>query len=181
MPRVLLFATTTGYQTRSFGDAAAKLGVDIVFATDRCDMLDDPWRDQAIPIRFHEEDDSVAAVLDRARTHPIDGILVVGDRPTTIAAMAAEALGIPGHQAPATVVSRNKLLTRERLYDTDLRVPWFFPTDVSADPHDLAPGIEYPCVIKPLALSGSRGVMRADDQASFIEAFLRLRRLLASP
>ncbi len=43
MPRVLLIATTTGYQTRAFGEAAERLGVELVFATDRCHRLDDPW------------------------------------------------------------------------------------------------------------------------------------------
>ena len=52
MPRILLLATTTGYQTRAFGDAAARLGADLVFATDRCHMLEDPWQDGAIPILF---------------------------------------------------------------------------------------------------------------------------------
>ena len=89
MARVLLFATTTGYQTRAFGDAAARLGVDLVFATDRCHMLEDPWQDGAIPIRFHEEQASVDAILEVAQTRPFDGILVVGDRPTVIAARAA--------------------------------------------------------------------------------------------
>src|ERR671922_286766 len=48
MSRVLLLATTTGYQTRSFGDAAERLGVQLVVATDRCQVLDDPWRDRAV-------------------------------------------------------------------------------------------------------------------------------------
>jgi biotin carboxylase len=180
MKRVLLFATTTGYQTRSFGEAAERLGVELVLATDRCDMLDDPWQDAAIPVRFHDAEQSVAAVLDHARLHPVDGILAVGDRPTTIAAMVGEALGLPGHRPRATAVSRNKLLTRERLRDSDLHVPWFLPTNVTADPREIAACIQFPCVVKPLSLSGSRGVMRADDQTSFIEAFLRLKRLLAS-
>src|SRR5436190_7248003 len=100
MPRILLFATTTGYQTRAFGDAAARLGVELVFATDRCHMIDDPWRDGAIPIRFHDEQASVEAVLDAAHDRPLDGIVVVGDRPTVIAARVAERLGLPG-QPPA--------------------------------------------------------------------------------
>ena len=54
MPRVLLLATTTGYQTRAFGEAAERLGVDLVFATDRCDMLEDPWQDEAISICLHK-------------------------------------------------------------------------------------------------------------------------------
>jgi hypothetical protein len=42
LSRVLIIATTTGYQIRSFGEAAEKLGVRLVFASDRCDQLDDP-------------------------------------------------------------------------------------------------------------------------------------------
>ena len=74
-----------------------------------------------------------------------------------------------------------QLLTRERLRDSDLLVPWFVPTAADADPHEIAGSISYPCVIKPLSLSGSRGVIRADDAASFVEAFVRLQALLATP
>ena len=58
MPSILIFSTTTGYQLRSFGEAAADLGVELMFATDRCHSLDDPWRDAAVAVRFHEEDAS---------------------------------------------------------------------------------------------------------------------------
>src|SRR5215510_6387363 len=93
--RVLLVATTTGYQTRSFGEAARKLGIGLVFATDRCDQLEDPWWDQAIPIRFHDEDQSVRAIVDAVKDGPVAGVLAVGDRPTVIAACAAQAFGLP--------------------------------------------------------------------------------------
>ena len=56
MPRVLLLATTTGYQTRAFGEAAERLGVDLVYATDRCNVLADPWQDAALAIRFPAPD-----------------------------------------------------------------------------------------------------------------------------
>src|SRR5580693_8667084 len=96
MARVLVLATTTGYQTRAFGEAAGRLGVALVFATDRCHVLEDPWREAAIPVRFHDEAASVAAILASAADRPIDGVLVVGDRPTVIGAMVMEALGLPG-------------------------------------------------------------------------------------
>jgi hypothetical protein len=178
--RVLLLATTTGYQTRAFGDAAERLGVELVFATDRCHVIDDPWQDGAIPIRFHDETASVDAILDAARKRPIDGVLVVGDRPTVIAARVSEALGFPGHPPAAAAIARNKQLTRERLRDAGLPVPWFQTAPVTADPAALAPSLAFPCVVKPLALSGSRGVMRADDPESFRDAVLRLHALLQS-
>src|SRR6266853_1267739 len=108
MSRVLVLATTTGYQTRSFGQAAERLGVELVFATDRCHVIDDPWQDGAIPIRFYDEDHSVKTLLDSVRFRPIDGVLAVGDRPTVIAARVAEALGIPGHPPPAVEIARDK-------------------------------------------------------------------------
>jgi hypothetical protein len=187
MPRVLLLATTTGYQTRAFGEAAERLGVDLVFATDRCNVLEDPWMDAALPIRFHDEAASTAAIVAAAATNPVDGIIAVGDRPTTIAARAAEALRLPGHPPDATRIARSKLLTRERLRDAGLPVPWFQAVSVSAGFENPAEAgshwrsTAFPCVVKPAALSGSRGVMRVNDERELVAAFYRLRALLQAP
>jgi biotin carboxylase len=189
----MILATTTGYQTRSFGEAAERLGVELVFATDRCHMLEDPWQDDAIPIRFYDEPRAVDAIVAAARARRIDGILVVGDRPTVIAARVAQALGLPGNPPEAAAIARHKLRTRECFRDSGLPVPWFLPTrlrspdsgasfDEASQPPAASPQpATFPCVVKPLALSGSRGVMRADDARSFDAAFERLRALLNSP
>ncbi|MGE5244108.1 MAG: ATP-grasp domain-containing protein [Betaproteobacteria bacterium] len=181
MPRILLLATTTGYQTRAFGEAAERLGVELVFATDRCAVLEDPWRDGAVPIRFHQEAESVEAILRANGRRPLDGVLVVGDRPTVIAARVLQRLGLPGHPPEAVAAARNKLASRERLRAGGLPVPWFAVTPVDADVGTVAASLPYPCVLKPLALSGSRGVMRVDDAAGFRAAFDRLRALLQAP
>jgi hypothetical protein len=80
MPRVLILSTTTGYQLRSFGAAAGALGIELAFATDRCHALDDPWRDAAVAVRFHEGQQSLAAILRATRTRPNDGAHAVGAR-----------------------------------------------------------------------------------------------------
>ena len=49
------------------------------------------WQDAALPIRFHHERASVETIVRAAVTRPIDGMLAVGDRPTSIAAGACEA------------------------------------------------------------------------------------------
>lgn len=181
MRRVLLLATSTGYQIRAFGEAAERLGVELLFATDRCHMIEDPWRDQAIPIRFYDEAAAVADIVDSARSRPLDGILVVGDRPTVVGARVGEALGLSGHSPDAVAVAKNKQRTRERFQEAGLPAPWFVPTTISAEPREVARSVHYPVVIKPVALSGSRGVMRADDPDAFVAAFNRLRVLLQSP
>ena len=181
MSRVLLLATTTGYQSRAFADAAARLGVELVFATDRCHLIDDPWQDGAIPIRFHDEDASVAAILEAAALQPIDGLIALGDRPTVIAARVAEHLGLPWHPPAAASAARHKLLTRERLRDAGLPVPWFLPLPIDHQPSAIGQPWPYPCVLKPVALSGSRGVMRADDSRQLAAAFERLQALMCQP
>src|SRR6185295_7728725 len=85
LKRVLIVAATTGYQIRSFGEAAEKLRVRLVFASDRCDQLDDPWWDNAIPIRFHDELGAAEAIVQALASQPPDGVIAVGDRPVTIA------------------------------------------------------------------------------------------------
>src|SRR5438552_1558549 len=115
MKRILVLATTTGYQTRAFGEAAERLGAELAFATDRCHLIEDPWQDGAIAIRFHDEDASVTAILAAAKTRPIDGLLVVGDRPTVIGARVAAALGRPWHPPNAVAIARHKQRLRECL------------------------------------------------------------------
>lgn len=181
MRRVLLLATTTGYQTRAFGEAAERLGVELVFATDRCRGIEDPWRDRAIPIRFYDEAAAVADIVRSARSRPLDGFLVVGDRPTVVGARVGQALGLPGHSPEAVAIAKNKQRTRERLHSAGLPAPAFVPTTIGVDPAAIARSLRYPVVVKPVVLSGSRGVMRADDPEGFVTAFNRLRTLLQSP
>jgi biotin carboxylase len=176
--RVLLVAATTGYQIRSFGDAAAALGVRLVFASDRCDQLEDPWWDQAIPVRFHEPAASIDAVRAACAGAPLDGIVAVGDRPAALAADIARACGLAHHPPEAAAISRNKLATREALRAAGLPTPDFFSVPVDAESDSFAARVRYPVVVKPMALSGSRGVVRADTPAQLDSAFGRLRRLL---
>jgi biotin carboxylase len=176
--RVLLVATTTGYQIRSFGEAAEALGICLAFASDRCDRLEDPWWDQAIPVRFHEDARSLEAVLAACSAAPVDGVVAVGDRPAVLAARIARALGLPGHPPAAAAVCRNKLATRQALQSAGLATPVFFAVPIDADPAAVAARVCYPAVIKPLALSGSRGVVRVDTDEELTTAFDRLRRLM---
>jgi biotin carboxylase len=180
MKRVLLLSTTTGYQLRSFDHAAQALGIELVFATDRCHQLDDPWRDRAIAVRFHEEWSSLETIRREAARRPFDGILAVGDRPTLLAARAALRLDLPGHPPTAVAAAGNKRDARARFSAAGLEVPWHVTFPLRGDPHrySVDSRIVFPCVLKPLGLSGSRGVIRANSPAEFVAAFVRIRALL---
>src|SRR3989442_9450565 len=179
--RVLLLCTTTGYQTSAFIEAAEKLGLSITFGTDRCHVLDDPWQDGALPLRFERPQEAVQHILDYAHAQPLDAILPVGDTPVLTAALANQALGFRHNAPSAAAASRNKFVMRQLLQDAGLRVPWFACFPMQADPRVLQHEVSYPCVLKPLALSASRGVMRANTPEEFVKAFWRLRALLETP
>ena len=181
MKRVLIIAATTGYQIRSFGEAAGKLGVRLVFASDRCDQLDDPWWDKAIPIRFHDELGASHAIVEAFGANPPDGVIAVGDRPVTIAARVNAAFRLPGNPVTAALASRNKLESRRALQHAGLAVPMFRAIALTDDPREISLTLPYPVVVKPLAMSGSRGVIRADSSCEFVRAFERIRVLLSQP
>ena len=178
MPRLLLVAATTGYQVRVFADAARALGVDVTLATDRCHVLEDPWGDHAIPVRFENPAESIEQIVAAG---PFDGVVAVGDRPALVAAEAAARLGIAFHPPAAVRACHDKYLARQLYRAAGLPVPSFFRVPISDDPRTVAERAPYPCVLKPLGLSGSRGVIRANDPAEFVAAFERIRALLASP
>lgn len=164
MRRVLLLHTMGGRQ-KSYQDAAVRLGVDLLV--------------HALPATTLS-DSAVANIVGLAKSQVVTGCLAIDARAATVAAAVTAALALPGHPSGAAGIARNKLLTRERLRDSDLLVPWFFPTSIGADPGALASMVAFPCVVKPLFPSRGRGVMRADDAASFLRAFDRLREQLAS-
>ena len=170
--RILLVAATTGYQTRMFAEAAERAGVEIVLATDRCHVLEDPWGDRALPIRFEDPRSAAEAI---AGSTDVDGILAVGDRPAAVAAALAERLGLRFHLPAAVAACGDKFTARERFRAAGLPTPEYYRVPVSEPP----PAARfYPCVLKPLGLSASRGVIRADDDAGFASAFDRICRLL---
>ena len=176
--RLLLVAQTTGYQTRAFADAAARLGVHARLATDRCHILDDPWADAAIAVRFEAVRWSLRKVREQA---PFDGVSAAGDRPALLASYIARELGLRFSPPEAVAASRNKFLTRERLRAAGMPVPDFLRIPLEADAGEAARSVSFPCVLKPLGLSASRGVIRAGDPGGFVAAFDRIRRLLALP
>jgi hypothetical protein len=179
--RVLLFAAKLGYQTRSFEEAAKKLHVELVYVTDRCHQLDDPWEDRAIAVHFESPGEAAQTAIEKSRPLQIDGIIALGDRPAHAAAFAARSLGIAFHHPAAVEACRSKLRTREVLREAGLPVPWFRAIPLDPVPEPALLGIPYPCVLKPLALSASQGVIRADNREQFVDAAMRIRRLLRSP
>jgi biotin carboxylase len=183
--RLLLLCTTTGYQTQAFVEAAQKLGLEVVFGTDRCHVLEDPWQDGALPLRFDDPEAAMESIMEYARTTPLAALVSIGDRPTPSGARGCQRLGLLSHSPEAADICRDKYRSRERLRQAGLEVPGFSRFPLNAEPRRLmetgAVVLASPWVLKPLALSASRGVIRADTAAQFVRAFERIQALLRTP
>ena len=181
MSRLLILASKLGYQTRSFAEAAKALGVDVVFASDRCHQLEDPWADGAIAVRFDEPEDAARHIVKQSFVRPVDGLIALGDRPTATAAYTARALGFAYNSPQAVENCRSKLRQREVLRDAGLPVPGFFSFRLDKRVEKILPRVQFPCVVKPLRLAASQGVIRANDPEEFQAAVARIKQLLESP
>src|SRR6266852_209102 len=181
MSRLLILAGKLGYQTRSFAEAARALGVEVVFASDRCHQLEDPWSDGAIALHFDRPEDAARRIVAQSLARPVDGLIALGDRPTTAAAYAARALGLAGNSPEAVENCRSKLRQREILRDAGLPVPGFFSFRLDKSVEKILPRVQFPCVVKPLRLAASQGVIRANAPEEFQAAVARIKQLLESP
>jgi len=191
--RIALVTHTTSYGAAAFVDACRRAGSGVVLASDRCHVLDRSWHWPAdsLVIDFSDADEAaavIAAANDAAA--PISAVVPVGgELPAKVAAAAARRLGLPANAPAAMAATANKLLMRAQLAAAAaaVRQPRFFAVACGTDPGEVADrvsapgGVGFPCVVKPLMLSGSRGVMRADDRPSLAAALARLERLLADP
>jgi formate-dependent phosphoribosylglycinamide formyltransferase (GAR transformylase) len=178
---VALFASKLGYQTRSFEAAAGRLGVRLAYVTDRCHELSDPWGDNAIAARFANPEQAAAIAIHSLRGKPLDAILALGDGPAVAASYAARGLGVRSNHPAAVEACHNKLRMREVFRDAGVWNPWFRAIPLRPEPEPSLLGIQYPCVLKPLSLSASQGVMRTNSREEFLEAARRLAHLLERP
>lgn len=105
----------------------------------------------------------------------------VDDDTAILAATIAQALGLPGNPLAATIAARDKHDQRELLAAAGVPAPGFTLHRIADDPVRVAAAALYPCVLKPLRLSASRGVIRADTPEEFVAAHARLARILATP
>jgi biotin carboxylase len=178
MARLLLLLPTRTYRTEDFIDAARTLGVDLVCASERPSTLEELSPDSLLTLDFNDPDSATKTVAEWARRRPLDAVVGVDDLTATAAAAIAERLGLRANPVAAVAAARNKYEMRQCLAAAGVPVPRFRRIALSEDPFTAARGVGFPCVLKPLALSASRGVIRANTVDQFIAAFRRIAAIL---
>ena len=170
MKRVLLLLPTTSYRNEAFIAAGKKLGVEMITAADYCHQLAPEWGlDPIMAVHFDRPGEALDVVL-RSLKHKPDAVLAVDDLGLELAALLNERLGLAANSPEAVRRVRDKLSFRRMQKEGGLLCPDFrhLPSDV--DPAELLSRLKWPVVVKARRLSGSRGVIRADNAQAYLQA-----------
>lgn len=176
-PRIILLTTARTYRGRAFLQAAQKLNVDIIQVVNMAPELAAHWNIE-YGIDFSDPERATRAIAELAIKTGANAIRAVDDSGTLIAAKASARLNLPHNSPLAAEAARNKHLMRSLFAKAGVPCPVFeqFTTDIA--PETVAARVDYSCVVKPVSLSGSRGVMRANDPNELVNAIRRLTCIL---
>jgi len=178
MPRLLLLLPTRTYRDDAFLAAARNLHVTVTIGGEQ--RPDEPTNSsvELLPLDVRDPQAALPLAIAFARQHPIDAVIGVDDVTAVTAAAIAQAIGLSHNSVASVTAARNKRLMRELLSEQGIPVPRHIVFPLDGDPREFAKQVRYPCVVKPLILSASCGVIRANDEEEFRGAFSRVGALL---
>ncbi len=178
MAHLLLLLPSMSYRGEAFLEAAKKVGVALTVAGDAPPEFLKQAPESFLQLDLYNATTAVSAVVELAKISPIDVVLGVNDGTAVLASTISEALGLPTNSIASVRAASNKQTMRSLLQQEGLPCPNFLVAGIDEKPENIIPQVTFPCVLKPLTLSGSCGVIRADDQESYQNAFARIVHLL---
>jgi biotin carboxylase len=179
--RILFVMTTRTYRATAFLEAAQKLGIAAVVGSEARHLLSDLNPAGYLQLDFQDLEGATDRIVEYDRSYPLQAVVSPDDDGLVLAAMASDALRLSHNAVWAVRATRDKYRMRQVLQEAGLPSPWFERFAVDEDPTRISGLVPYPCVVKPLALSGSRGVIRANNPDEFSAAFHRIRNILGEP
>ncbi|HWW54952.1 MAG TPA: ATP-grasp domain-containing protein [Acidimicrobiales bacterium] len=179
MARLLLLLPSATYRADDFLAAAGVLGADVVVGSEFRQAMAATMGDRALVVPLADPEAAVAAIVALHRRSPLDAVVAVDDQGVLVAALAGERLGLKHNPPDAVAATRDKLAMRTRLAGSGVAQPDWRAANSPGEVRDAVLDLGPPVVVKPLSLSASRGVIRADDPAQAEAAADRIEAILA--
>ncbi len=176
--RILLIAPHGSYRTAPFLAAAKTRSIDVLIASETKHSLVSAYA-QGLHLNLDDPQASLQTILREAQRQPFAAVLGCDDASTELAALVANELGLPHNPTTAVRLARRKDLARAQLAKAGVPVPRHWRLDLTRPLAAQIENIRFPCVLKPVALSASRGVIRADNRNELTQAVARIQVLLA--
>ena len=171
----LLIAPPGSYRIAAYLRAASRLGTRLLVVSEGQYSM---AVEGGLRVDLHDQDRALESIHAAAvREGGFSAVVAPDDATVELAGRVASELGLAGNPPGAARLSRRKNLARARLAAAGVKVPEFRVLDLRLRP-DLS-GLAFPCVVKPIAMSASRGVIRADDPGELAAAIERVRAIVA--
>lgn len=177
MQHLLLIAPPQSYRVVPYLDAARARGVRVTIASDSEHSLVSAIA-AGIRIDFARPDTALARLCAAHRDNPFHAVLGSDDLSVELASAVAAELGLPHNPPDASRYSRRKDHARDCLHRAGVRTPAHRLLDLHTPLAPQLAAIDYPTVLKPVGMSMSRGVIRADDPRQALEACGRIEAIL---
>jgi biotin carboxylase len=175
--RILLISEPNGYRLAPYIAAAKKMDLDTLVASCGRFSLTSEVVD-GLHVDLNNTESSLNTILNHAKKKPFAGVIGCDDSTVELAAIVARELGLTHNSPAAARLTRRKDLARSHLGKFGCRVPRHWLINLREPLEEQLKQVDFPCVLKPLALSASRGVIRANSAQEFIEACKRIAQIL---
>lgn len=180
--RLLLIAPHSSYRIAPYIQAAHKLGVEVLVAsTSKHSLVSEVAEGMRIDLDSYKDDpqQAIKPLLKIHHDKSFTGVIATDDSAVSLAAYAASAMDLPHNPPDAVKLTHRKDLARACLAQHGIPVPEFQRIDLTIDISRQARELPYPCVIKPLSLSGSRGVIRVNNIDECLSACHRIKSIIS--
>ena len=178
MARLLLLIPTTSYRVKDFLAAAYKANVAVTVGSDAENVLSEFASSGTLWVNFEDLEGGVKTILAFNQEHPVNSIIAVDEPSSLLAAKASEQLKLPHNTFESVKTATNKNLFRKAIKDAGLPGPIFTVLKSGQEKEKFEDVIEYPCVLKPISQSASRGVIRVNNRSEFISAYDRVTKIV---
>ena len=173
---VVLVAPSGSYRIAPYVNAAATLGMRILVVSNSKHSLV-PEVAKGITVDFAQAEQAFDTIIDEIGSLDIACVLATDDSCVALCSRVARFLKLPQNSPAAAELTNRKDLGRDALRAAGCNAPDYQVIAINrASLESLS--IDYPVVLKPLSLSASRGVIRANNNDEFVAACKRIDSIL---
>lgn len=175
--RILLIAPHGSYRTFSFIKAAQQKGIDVLIASEGEFSVVSAYS-EGLHIKFDEPDLAIQKILNEALVRPFTAVIGTDDSTTELASRVSDILGLAHNKPESVQIAKRKDLARSCLRDSNVKIPEFNIIDVNHKIIEQIPNLNFPVVVKPIGMSGSLGVIRANNEQELIKVCYRVEKII---
>lgn len=175
-PCIVLISPHSSYRLGAYIKAAEKLNTPVIVVSQgKFSLVSAVASGIHVDFNHHDVHQQILSSLSEQN---IGAVIATDDLTVEIATRVSQALGLKHNDSAAIRYTRRKDLARQCLANSPVKIPAFETHSLTRLLDNPTLGIAYPCVIKPLTLSGSRGVIRINNSQELLEACTRLQDIL---